>query len=252
MSPENFPCLVSLMLLYGWACIPLMYPLNYVFKVPSTAFVVSSSFNVFCGVVSTMTTTVLEQLGDDEPDLLQVNKVLKPLFVCLFPHYCLGQGFLEMARLYTIAEVKRSFGYTATYNPFVFDSVGRNLLAMAIQGFVYFALNLLIQYEFFVRFKPTADVSKLRLESEGDLEDDDVVNERNRVLANEANSKMHNGKNRFNVFKRAKSNSVTQNITGENGLAVKRQDSFDDNKGLEETATSTDYIRFIFVMSNLN
>ena len=30
---ENFPCLIALMLLYGWACIPLMYPLNYLFKV---------------------------------------------------------------------------------------------------------------------------------------------------------------------------------------------------------------------------
>lgn len=32
MSKENFPCLVSLMLLYGWAVIPLMYPLNYLFR----------------------------------------------------------------------------------------------------------------------------------------------------------------------------------------------------------------------------
>lgn len=188
MSSENFPCMVSLMLLYGWACIPLMYPLNYIFKVPSTAFVVSSSFNVFCGVVTTMTTSVLDRLGEDDQDLLAVNQVLKPVFLILFPHYCLGEGFLKMATLYTIATVKRSFGYSVTYNPFEFDSVGRNLLALACQGTVYFTLNLLIQYEFFIRFKPTSDVSKLKLDEDLD-EDDDVRNERMRVLRNEERGK---------------------------------------------------------------
>lgn len=192
MSRENFPCLVCLMLLYGWACIPLMYPLNYVFKVPSTAFVVSSSFNVFCGVITTMTTSVLDQLGEDEPDLLNVNNVLKPVFLILFPHYCLGEGFLQMATLYTIATVKRSFGYTVDYNPFEFNKVGKNLLALACQGAVYFCLNLLIQYEFFIRFRPTADVSKLKLGGDdNDYEDDDVRKERERVLRNQELAKTH-------------------------------------------------------------
>ena len=53
-SAANLPYLISLMLLYGWACIPLMYPLNYLFNLPSTAFVVSSSMNMFIGVVCTM------------------------------------------------------------------------------------------------------------------------------------------------------------------------------------------------------
>jgi hypothetical protein len=49
IAKENLPCLIMLMLLYGWACIPLMYPLNYVFQVPSTVFVIASCLNLFIG-----------------------------------------------------------------------------------------------------------------------------------------------------------------------------------------------------------
>jgi ATP-binding cassette subfamily A (ABC1) protein 1 len=48
-SPQNMPCVIMIILLYGWSCIPLMYPLNYVFQVPSTAFVIASCANVFIG-----------------------------------------------------------------------------------------------------------------------------------------------------------------------------------------------------------
>lgn len=192
MSKENFPCLICTMLLYGWSCIPLMYPLNYVFKVPSTAFVFSSSTNVFIGTVTTMATTVLTQLGNDEPDLLKINDIIKPIFLVLFPHYCLGQGFITMSILYNIAEVQRNFGIKAEYDPFEFDNCGKNLIAMFVQGIVYFTLNLLIEYKFFFRFKPSD--KNLPNEDELEPEDDDVVNERNRVLNSLSSSLKQNKK----------------------------------------------------------
>ena len=33
VSATNGPCLALLMLLYGWAMIPMMYPFSYLFKV---------------------------------------------------------------------------------------------------------------------------------------------------------------------------------------------------------------------------
>lgn len=233
MSTENFPCMISLMLLYGWACIPLMYPLNYVFKVPSTAFVVSSSFNVFCGVVTTMTTSVLDRLGQDDQDLLAVNEVLKPVFLILFPHYCLGEGFLKMATLYTVATIKRSYGYQVTYNPFEFESVGRNLLALACQGTVFFIVNLLIQYEFFIRFKPTSDVSKLKLDEDPN-EDDDVRNERMRVLRNENSTKLGFGA-RMKLFNKKKT-SVEDSLDNQNNI---------NNNNNSASTGPTDYIRLV-------
>lgn len=240
--------MVCLMLLYGWACIPLMYPLNYVFKVPSTAFVVSSSFNVFCGVVTTMTTSVLDELGQDEVDLMKINSVLKIVFLILFPHYCLGQGFLQMATLYTVASVKRSYGYTVNYNPFEFNQVGQNLLALTCQGAVYFTINLLIQYNFFIHFKPTSDVSKLSLGKDDEDEDDDVRNERIRVLKNEEQSKrsMFDGvKAKFNAFKH-KTGVAKSQVSSPDIINTNRLDSTSvDNDFKHPTTSATDYIRYI-------
>jgi ABC-type multidrug transport system fused ATPase/permease subunit len=185
-TQENFPCLVLLMLLYGWSCIPLMYPLNYIFKVPSTAFVVSSSMNVFIGTITTLATTVLTQLGSTEPDLLKINDIIKPIFIILFPHYCLGQGFIQMSLLYYTNKINQEFGIENSYDPFKFENNGRNLLAMFFQGIVYFILNLLIQYKFFIRIKPTQDINDLSLprtaaaDQDQDI-DDDVLNEKQRI-----------------------------------------------------------------------
>lgn len=184
VSSQNFPCLVLLLLLYGWACIPLMYPLNYLFTIPSTAFVVSSSLNVFIGIVSVMATAILDQLGNDDKDLAQVNSIIKPIFVILFPHYCLGRGLLDMSILYNTYQAKKVFNIIEDYNPFLFDNVGKNLLAMALQGVFYFTLNLFIEYDFFIRVRPTKRIEKLDL-PKYEEEDDDVVIERQRILSNE-------------------------------------------------------------------
>ena len=180
MAPENFPCMVALMLLYGWSCIPLMYPLNYIFQIPSSAFVLSSCLNVFVGVISTMTTTILEQLSSTEPDLYQINEIIKPIFICLFPHYCLGRGFIDMAIQYNMAVAERTLGNKEyTFNPFKFELVGRNLLALAVQGVVYFSINMLIEYKFFIHIKPSK-IPKPKLKAT--TTDEDVEKERKRIL----------------------------------------------------------------------
>jgi len=130
-----------------------------------------------------MATAVLTQLGNDEPDLLRINEILKPLFLILFPHYCLGQSFITMSLLYNLAEIQRSFGLKAEYDPFEFDNNGKCLIAMICQGIVYFTLNLLIEYKFFIRFKPKETLNETDELGE-EKEDDDVINERNRVLNN--------------------------------------------------------------------
>lgn len=41
-------------------------------------------------------------------------------------------------------------GEDYTLDPFQWDFVGKNISFMAVEGFVYFILNLLIQYRFFL------------------------------------------------------------------------------------------------------
>ena len=97
VSSKNFPCLLALMFLYGWAITPLMYPFSRVFNIPSSAFVTLSCVNVFLGTVSTLATFILELLEQDDPELKDINEILKQVFLIL-PHYCLGRGLIDMAK----------------------------------------------------------------------------------------------------------------------------------------------------------
>lgn len=94
----NFLCLVLLLFLYGFAIIPLMYPINYFFKSPSTGFVLVSCINIFVGLMTTITTITLENFEDQE-DLKKINKILTKVFL-IFPHYCLGRGLFDMSANY--------------------------------------------------------------------------------------------------------------------------------------------------------
>lgn len=48
--------------------------------------------------------------------------------------------------------IRTSFisGEEYTMDPFQWDFVGKNIAFMAVEGFVYFILNVLIQYQFFL------------------------------------------------------------------------------------------------------
>lgn len=49
---------------FRWASIPLMYPTTYFFSIPSSAFVALACLNVFIGIVTTLSTYILELFTD--------------------------------------------------------------------------------------------------------------------------------------------------------------------------------------------
>jgi len=201
LSAENLPCLIALILLYGWSCIPLMYPLNYLFKLASTAFVASSCLNVFIGIVTVMTINVIKQLAIDDPSLMAIHDFLEPLFIVLFPHYCLAQGFIHLSYLYNVAEFKHEFGIKNYYDPFDFNNNGRNLFAMFMQGIVFFILNLLIQYNFFIHSFTSSHEQQNEKQDDknkNENEDSDVAYERERVKKSNDHVKLINLTKIFN------------------------------------------------------
>ncbi|CAN0284054.1 unnamed protein product [Bubo scandiacus] len=174
-SPTNLPVLVALLLLYGWAIIPMMYPAASFFSVPSTAYVALSCINLFVGINSSAITFILD-LFENNPSLLKFNKTLKNVLI-VFPHFCLGRGLIDLAMNQAVTEVYARFGEEHVSNPFQWDFVGKNLVAMAVQGFAFFILNLLMQHHLFsTRWFAETDMSPII------GEDEDVAEERKRIM----------------------------------------------------------------------
>uniref|UniRef100_A0A452UE04 P-type phospholipid transporter n=1 Tax=Ursus maritimus TaxID=29073 RepID=A0A452UE04_URSMA len=173
VSSTNLPVLALLLLLYGWSITPLMYPASFVFKIPSTAYVVLTSVNLFIGINGSVATFVLELFTNN---LNNINDILKSVFL-IFPHFCLGRGLIDMVKNQAMADALERFGENRFVSPLSWDLVGRNLFAMAVEGVVFFLITVLIQYRFFIRPRPV----NAKLPPLND-EDEDVKRERQRIL----------------------------------------------------------------------
>ncbi|XP_072524411.1 retinal-specific phospholipid-transporting ATPase ABCA4 isoform X1 [Salminus brasiliensis] len=175
-SATNLPALVALLSLYGWSVTPLMYPMSYIFSIPSTAYVSLSCVNLFIGINSSAITFILE-LFENNRSLLMFNEGLKKVLL-IFPHFCLGRGLIDLAMNQAVTDVYARFGEEHTVDPFRWDFVGKYLVCMAVEGPIYFILNLLIQYRFFLDHW-LSDYSRVPVSDK----DDDVAQERQRIYS---------------------------------------------------------------------
>ncbi|CAH2311465.1 retinal-specific ATP-binding cassette transporter [Pelobates cultripes] len=174
-SYSNLPALIALLFFYGWAVIPMMYPASYLFNVPSTAYVALSCLNLFIGINSSAITFILD-LFENNRSLLRFNERLKDMLL-IFPHFCLGRGLIDLAMNQAVTDVYARFGEEHITNPFQWEFLGRNIFAMAIQGVLYFGLNLLIQNRFYFSTW-FSESTKGPIEGE----DEDVAQERQRIM----------------------------------------------------------------------
>ncbi|KAF6343916.1 ATP binding cassette subfamily A member 4 [Rhinolophus ferrumequinum] len=203
-SPSNLPALVALLMLYGWAVIPMMYPASFLFDVPSTAYVALSCANLFIGINSSAVTFILE-LFENNQTLLRFNAVLRKLLI-IFPHFCLGRGLIDLALSQAVTDIYARFGEEHASNPFQWDLTGKNLVAMAAEGVVYFLLTLLIQHHHFFLAQWVAEPAKEPVVDE----DDDVAEERQRIIR---------GGNKTDILIL---NELTKIYSGTSGPAVDR------------------------------
>ncbi|XP_034561698.1 retinal-specific phospholipid-transporting ATPase ABCA4a [Notolabrus celidotus] len=173
-SRRNLQPLISLLMLYGWSVTPMMYPMSFIFSVPSTAYVSLSCINLFIGINSSAITFILD-LFEGTTTLYKLNQLLKTVLL-IFPHYCLGRGLIDMAMNQAMTDVYARFGEDYNPDPYDWDFIGKNLFCMTVQGFVYFILNLLLQYRFFLDHWISECPQSLILD-----EDLDVAQERERI-----------------------------------------------------------------------
>lgn len=181
-SAKNFPAVLSLFLMYGWSITPVMYPVSFLFKEPSTAYIFLIVINLFVGITCIVTSFLLEVFSYDAY-LGEVHHLLKTIFL-MFPNYCLGRGLMDIAfNEYQNFFLFKTGRYDRMKSPFAWDLVTRNLLAMAFSGLLFLILTLLLEFNFF--FKP----KKVRVPVALDLEEDeDVRNERRRALNGQTNT----------------------------------------------------------------
>ncbi|RXN24177.1 ATP-binding cassette sub-family A member 3 [Labeo rohita] len=182
-----------LLLLYGWAVIPLMYLLSFLFSTAATAYTRLTIFNILSGTATFLAVTIMTI-----PDLklVDLSHLLDKIFL-IFPNYCLGMSFSEFYQNYEIitfctssvvAEyICKYYNITYQLNYFSMDEpgVGRFLVAMSLQGVVFIALVFLIELRcIHILFNLCRRRKKVLLLAEEALqpEDRDVAEERKRVL----------------------------------------------------------------------
>ncbi|KAI1891829.1 hypothetical protein AGOR_G00147770 [Albula goreensis] len=207
VSEKNLPALVLLLMLYGWSITPLMYPASFLFSVPSTAYVVLTSVNLFIGINGSIATFVLELFVDQH--LNDVNKILKKVFL-IFPHFCLGRGLIDMAKNQAMADAFQRLGTKQTLDPLAWDFVGKNLFAMAVEGVVFFLFTLLLQYNFFISCRPWSDFELPPLGPE----DQDVAKERERVKSGRAQGDILTVRELSKVYKAGRKPAVDRLCLG--------------------------------------
>uniref|UniRef100_A0A3Q2Q6M2 ATP-binding cassette sub-family A member 1-like n=1 Tax=Fundulus heteroclitus TaxID=8078 RepID=A0A3Q2Q6M2_FUNHE len=118
VSPPNLPALILLLVFYGWAITPMMYPASFIFSVPSTAYVVLTCVNLFIGINGSVATFIMELFDDD--NISRINDIVKQVLL-IFPHFCLGRGLIDMAKNQAMATLFIGFGKNnrSTTHPFV-------------------------------------------------------------------------------------------------------------------------------------
>ncbi|KAK0152457.1 ATP-binding cassette sub-family A member 1 [Merluccius polli] len=206
VSSTNLPVLALLLLFYGWAITPLMYPASFFFKIPSTAYVVLTSVNILIGINGSVSTFVLELFGSNEVG--GVNDILKNVFL-IFPHFCLGRGLIDMVKNQAMSDALERFGENRFRSPLAWDMVGKNLFAMAIQGVVFFGITLLIQYRFCLKNR----MSTSHLKPLGE-EDEDVARERQRIMGGGGQADILELRELTKVYKRKQKPAVDRLCVG--------------------------------------
>ncbi|KAK3933416.1 Phospholipid-transporting ATPase ABCA1 [Frankliniella fusca] len=125
VAGDNLLALVILLWLYGMSCIPLLYLFHWFFRVPSMAFLVLSTGNLFVGLVSTITYMVMGVTSKPA-----VRDAVEYFFL-LLPQYNLGQGLMNMAQNHFATLISEMQGLEGK-SPLEWDVTGKHMVAMVV------------------------------------------------------------------------------------------------------------------------
>uniref|UniRef100_A0A5F9CAV9 ATP binding cassette subfamily A member 3 n=1 Tax=Oryctolagus cuniculus TaxID=9986 RepID=A0A5F9CAV9_RABIT len=187
-----------LLLLYGWAIIPLMYLMSFLFSSAATAYTRLTIFNVLSGIATFLMVTIMRIPA---VKLEELARTLDRVFLVL-PNHCLGMAVSSFYENYetkhycTSSEIAahycKKFNIVYQENFFAWSApgVGRFVTSMAASGCAYLTLLFLIETDLLWRlrnsvcaFRRRWTLAELCAQTALLPEDQDVAEERSRVLA---------------------------------------------------------------------
>eukprot|EP01038_Epipyxis_sp_PR26KG_P005748 gene5748-7937_t len=179
----------GLIILFGPAIAAQTYLISFLFVSHSTAQIAVMFFNFVTGLCLMVTSFVLTTI----PSTSEISLSLRYLFR-LFPSFCLGDGLLQLALCQdgTCPTVnKHGYNFAATQGPLAWDIAGGDITFMAIEMIFFFVFAVLIEYG--LTFPALLSWLYAINDPDGSMidlngEDEDVAEERKRILSGAANN----------------------------------------------------------------
>ncbi|XP_014680948.1 PREDICTED: uncharacterized protein LOC106820868 [Priapulus caudatus] len=195
---ENLGAISLLLLLYGWASIPIVYIMAKVLRDSSAAYVLIFGINMVIGI-NTMFLVLLLSLFPKIPALVNAHHILQCVFlVC--PQYAMAGGLITLIRNQVETDIFERFGLDVYKSPYTMEMLGWNYVALAIQGTVFFLIVILVN-------GCRCSFGSQHGKEVAIKEDEDVRMERKRV---------HAGGAEDNLLKLFDLTKVYQNVLGRN------------------------------------
>ncbi|XP_014807435.1 PREDICTED: ATP-binding cassette sub-family A member 12 [Calidris pugnax] len=192
---NNLLAVFLLLLLFGYATFSWMYLLAGVFKETGMAFIVYVCVNLFFGINTIITHSVVFLLSQEkatDQGLRDLAENLRHAFL-LFPQFCFGYGLIELSQDQALLGFLKAYGVDYPDKTFELDKTTSKLLAMFIQGTVFFAIRLTVHDRMIQRvWNNTLEFLFDRVHGKASLlppaaeEDGDVQAERSRVESGKA------------------------------------------------------------------
>ncbi|KAM8777566.1 LOW QUALITY PROTEIN: phospholipid-transporting ATPase ABCA3-like [Rhynchonycteris naso] len=203
LTDYHFLDTMLIFLLYGWSAIPLMYLLSFLFSKSTSAYIRLVLFNYLSGIFTLLADTTFQQ-GKVHHSMSNITRTFILRSLLIFPNYnlakCIGNyfvfykgkewcsrkpyaAFLNCDKIYTTKSV-----YSLEEN-----MIGKYMVMMSITGLIYLLLiffwettlwklrTFLNQYIYFGLYKVYRK-KKVSEELSGECEDEDVENERKRIV----------------------------------------------------------------------
>ncbi|KAK3602190.1 hypothetical protein CHS0354_004706 [Potamilus streckersoni] len=176
---DNFKGVLALFIIYGWSITPMMYPLSFLFREPSVAYIVLIIINLFTGITCVISSFILKLFNFDQ-GLDGAYKVIADMFL-VFPNYCLGEGLMAIAyNHYLNTFYSHTDNMDKIRSPLEWDIVVKKLVVMSVTGVIFFVFTVLCEYKSFSMAKCQRKIMNHR--SQEDL-DEDVAFERRRIVS---------------------------------------------------------------------